>query len=345
MDAKISSPYKQRLCQRNPEQEISDLKQKLVEMSMLCLQLQEKFEMMENKWKVSEMNSSLIEDMHNSCDFAALKEKMKELVAMNVNWQKYGARQEKIISEQGEKIAQLERELAASGRGQLPESQQIEFDQLLLAKKHECSTLEDEKERAEDENRHLQQRLDLVEKSLDDYKERCGLLQTQLEMYLEDFKTERSDRERAQSKIIELETLLEAEKLRNQGAHPVQATSQYNPYESFDQPSSYAMPLRGRGIYQTDGGSKDDFTILPTVVETKKTFDGHIGQPKNPVVPAAGVYQADGFDETDNFRINLTECSPNGYFSLGDVLSCPNCRKTFKREHHLDLLEHMEECD
>lgn len=104
------------------------------------------------------------------------------------------------------------------------------------------------------------------------------------------------------------------------------------------------MPLRSRGIYQTDGGSKDDFTILPTV-ETKKTFDGHIGQPKNPVIPATGVYQADGFDETDNFRINLTECSPNSYFSLGDMLSCPKCRKTFNREHHLDLLEHMEECD
>lgn len=129
-----------------------------------------------------------------------------------------------------------------------------------------------------------------------------------------------------------------------QGAYPTQATSQYNPYESFDHPSSYAMPLRGRGIYQTDGGMNEDFTILPTV-ETKKIFGGHIGQPKNPVVPATGVYQADGFDETDNFRIDLTECVPNRYFSVGDVLSCPKCRKKFTREHHLDLLEHMEECD
>lgn len=66
---------------------------------------------------------------------------------MNMNWQKYSSRQEKIIDDQNKRIAQLERDLESKNPRQLPESQQIEFDRLLLAKKHECNTLEEDKER------------------------------------------------------------------------------------------------------------------------------------------------------------------------------------------------------
>lgn len=40
------------------------------------------------------------------------------------------------------------------------------------------------------------------------FRERCGLLEAQLVMYQEDFRTERADRERAQSTISELEAKL-----------------------------------------------------------------------------------------------------------------------------------------
>lgn len=310
-------------------------------MSVLCKQLQEQFELMENKMKMSKANSAHTEDSQNDYDFASLKEKLRELVTMNVNWQKYSSRQEKTIQQQTEKIAQLERDLDLRSQGQMPESQQVQFDQLLLAKKHHCRALEEEKERTEDENHRMKQRLDHVQKSLDEQKERCALLETQLIMYHEDFKTERSDRERAQSTIIELEARLEAEKLRNEVTLPVQATTGYNLYEPFNH--IYNTPLRGRGVYQTDGGSDEVSTSLPM----KKTHEGSIGQLKSAVVlPTTSDYQTDGFDETDHARvIDLTEDLPSRHISLDNVLSCPKCRKAFTRDRHLELLEHMEECD
>lgn len=68
---------------------------------------------------------------------------------MNINWQLHNTQQEKKIREQSERIAQLEMELASQGSslGQLPESQQIKIDQMLLAKKHLCESLEEEKSR------------------------------------------------------------------------------------------------------------------------------------------------------------------------------------------------------
>lgn len=349
MEAKMSTPNVLRASyhqQQNPELEIVELKRKLLEMSTLCQQLQEKFVLMENKMRNCDMQMISTADSPNGYDVASLKEKMRELVLMNVNWQKHNARQDKTIQEQGEKIARLEHELAARGPGQLPESQQIEFDQLLLSKKHQYNTLEEEKERIADENHGLRSNLGELKKSLDDQMERCQLLEAQLVMYQEDFKIERSDRERAQSRIDELEMKLTGNS-RNQVLSPVQATSGYNPYDTYShqQPLPYDMHLRGRGVYQTDGAHEVSAS-LPTW-QSKKTHEGHIGQQKNTVVVATtGVCQSDGLDETDGYRVlDLTEDSPNHHIVLGDVLSCPNCRKAFTRDHHLELLEHMEECE
>lgn len=331
---------------QSPEHEIADLKQKLLEMSQLCQQLQEQFELMENKMRNSELqktNSLQEENTSNGHDFASLKEKIKELVAMNMNWQQYSSRQEKIIHDQNERIAQLERDLESKNPRQLPESQQIEFDRLLLAKKHECNTLEEEKERAAEENHRLHLRLVEVETSLAGFRERCGLLEAQLVMYQEDFRTERADRERAQSTISELEAKLRD---RNQMAFPVQATSEYHgAYGAFDCPSSYEAPLRGRGIYQTDSDTGKASASLPT--EQLKTTDGRLKDAVNlPAAAAASAYQTDGFDETDHpCVLDLTEDLPNLHISLGDVLSCPKCHRAFTRDHHLALLEHMEECN
>lgn len=128
---------------------------------------------------------------------------------------------------------------------------------------------------------------------------------------------------------------------------PVQATSEYNAYGAFIRPSSYETPLRGRGIYQTDSDTSKASASLPTE-QTKRT-DGQLKDAVNlhsAAAAAASAYQTDGFDETDHpCVLDLTEDLPNLHISLGDVLSCPKCRRVFTRDHHLALLEHMEDCN
>lgn len=130
---------------------------------------------------------------------------------------------------------------------------------------------------------------------------------------------------------------------------PVQATSEYNAHGAFARPSSYEMPLRGRGVYQTDSDTGKASASLPT--EQMKITDN---QPKDAVnlpaaaaaAAAASAYQTDGFDETDHRCVlDLTEDLPNLHISLCDVLSCPKCHRVFTRDRHLALLEHMEECN
>lgn len=130
-------------------------------------------------------------------------------------------------------------------------------------------------------------------------------------------------------------------------AFPVQATSEHSAYGAFDRPSSYEALLRGRGIYQTDSDTGKASASLPA--EQLKRTDGRLKDAVNlpaAAAAAASAYQTDGFDETDHpCVLDLTEDLPNLHMSLGDVLSCPKCRRAFTREHHLALLEHMEECN
>lgn len=67
----------------------------------------------------------------------------------------------------------------------------------------------------EEENHQLKQKVASLQtqhvgqaKTLSEVQERCQLLEAQLLLYQEDFKTERSDRERAQSKNADLEMQL-----------------------------------------------------------------------------------------------------------------------------------------
>lgn len=57
-----------------------------------------------------------------------------------------------------------------------------------------------------------------------------------------------------------------------------------------------------------------------------------------------GVFEADGRDETDACQVVVAEAVPNCRSATDDMLSCPKCHQAFLRNRHLELLEHMEEC-
>jgi hypothetical protein len=368
MEAKVSTVNASARSARSPssfpELETTELRQKILEMTALCKQLQDHVEYLENKmtFSGSEMASSSgsqaeakSNDSSNSSELTMLKEKLKELVAMNMNWQRHNTQQEKKIREQNEKIDRLEKELSMmrSSGGQLPESQQIEFDQILLAKKHLCNSLEEEKTRIEEENQHLKQKVQSLQtqqeglaSTLSEMQERCQLLETQLLMYQEDFKTERSDRERAQSKNADLEMLVaDLQKQLIPHSESSRASSRFSPHDTFSarlpHQASHHQPhgeLRGRGInvYQTD--SPGDVRSMLSLHELPSASQYDRGY---------GVFQTDGRDESDAYQVVIAEDLPNYRNTVPavDELSCPNCRRGFQRNQHLDLLEHMEVCN
>jgi len=358
MEAKVStvSPARGRSPASYPEIETAELRQKILEMTALCKQLQDHVEYLENKMTFTgvEMSGSQTEvkgnETSHSSELTMLKEKLKELVAMNMNWQKHNTQQEKKIKEQSERIGQLEKELSTtrSSGGQLPESQQIEFDQMLLAKKHLCNSLEEQKTRIEEENHqlkqkvvHLQTQQEGLAKTLTEVQERSQLLEAQLLMYQEDFKTERSDRERAQSRNADLEMqLADLQRQLMPSYQESPRASRFNPHDTYSARVSHQATrqprdemLRGRGVYQTDGPG-DARSMLSLREHPPGQYDRGFG-----------TFQTDGQDETDAYQVVIAEDAPNCGNAADDELNCPNCHRGFLRNRHLELLEHMEVCN
>lgn len=129
-----------------------------------------------------------------------LKQKLRELVDMNVSWQQTHKYNEQRIAELELELQQLKENSMVSGV--FSEHQQIEIDRVILDEKKKCQKLEEEKNQLQEKNASLQR--DFVE-----LKERLEILEVQLAVNKEDFENERRDRERAQNLLSELQRHVE----------------------------------------------------------------------------------------------------------------------------------------
>lgn len=242
---------------------------------------------------------------------AFLKHKLKELVGMNVSWQQTHQVQERRIVELEEQVRHLLQTRTQDGGSGFTDQQQADIDRQFLDQKNKYRQLEDEKCRLEEQNYKYQH--DFIELT-----ERVQLLDMQLVTNREDFECERKDRERAQSRVAELEQ--ELEKYRNRSApQPIP----YQPIQ-YHQPSQY-QPSQFCGLRQNDWTNPRRFMV-----------DAH-----------------DGYDEADCVADSPVvargmSASPVAGRSPGtteEPLQCPNCRRTFTRDQHADLMDHMDRCD
>lgn len=142
---------------------------------------------------------------------------------------------------------------------------------------------------------------------VDDLTERCQLLDMQLVVNKEDFESERKDRERGQQRANELLMELErCKQLLNTTFRPADQPRQ-PPYD----PWRNQRPLGNYAVDVFDGADEQDAAQFAVVDYVK-----------------SGDTVTDGVTVTD-----------------GEELLCPNCRQTFTKDQHEQLMDHMDKCE
>jgi len=243
---------------------------------------------------------------------------------------------EQVVEDQAEieKIKTLEEELCKTRQQLLSRDNDYQKQQNLVATlSQKCRGLSDDNTRLTAENNELKQRVTECEARATEAqqhvqrtvqspadREHIEMLQAQLVFYKEDFESERRDRERAQSRLADVEQKLSLaqRQLQQYEMQSMQSLAQRREaalslhreeYERKQQPVAPSSSLVSRGVYQSDGPSE-------------------------------------GYDEIDcggacASPVISLHCDRD----LSDeLLCCPNCKKPFTVDQHSDLLEHIEIC-
>lgn len=306
--------------------EVLQLKAKLQEMTEMVQQLLQHLNLLEKmpglfskespkKGSVATQTSGVPNEFQWE-NPAAIREKMKELVDMNLNWQKYNALQEKHIHELNEKVEALTLKSQSPNfsRQDQPDEQLKQIEEL----HRENLQL---KSKVRQLTSQLGNSLSLLDKEkfaepgcLEGTCESDQLMAAQLMVFKEDFELERRDREKAQAKISELEYELQKLKkhLTEQKFTPG-FRNEVNPVANSDEPKAHNT------IYENDDLALD-------------AADAPIS---NQVLPQHGVKNPmDKMGVRSRVELGVRE----------DVLCCPKCFKVFTKLEHYELLDHIEQC-
>lgn len=156
-----------------------------------------------------------------------LERQLKEVVTMNSRWQQYNEQREEYVQQLLQRNVELEQAVVNRGQ-QLSLGQQERIDQILMDQKQKLEVAQEETAALKTENQGLRNRLQsmqdehnrAVQKLREQYaheaaksrkavllqhSENVEALKLQMQMYREDFESERRDRERAQDHIERLE--------------------------------------------------------------------------------------------------------------------------------------------
>ncbi|KAK2166459.1 hypothetical protein LSH36_39g16036 [Paralvinella palmiformis] len=268
----------------------------------------------------------------------ASEERVKVLEAqlkeVNQKWKEYDSKRNTEFDELKQELQKKNQKLAEAS-SQLSEKQQEEIDRLLLQYKRQIDGIETDKEKLLDENRKLRVELNTLVKDNEKVENRLKsllrqkqnktsegvssssseeiqLLQWQVRTFGEDFQQEKSDRERAEQHVKDLEKQINAFKIR--------LSSMERERRNWQRQHHYRS---NTGLIQCD----DDNDIDIDAVE--------MPQPSSPplILTGRGLYQSDcgeGLDEVDQ--------------TSDDVIRCPECLTEFPKSCHSDLLRHMNKC-
>ena len=244
-------------------------------------------------------------------------------------------------AEQRETIDQLNAKLQSvelSKHSSDPAQHQAGLDRLVSMYKAKVAAAEEKQANAEVEQGKLRQHYVMVIESLRKENEnlkknqdRTQALEAQLQVYMDDFKSERADREAAQGRVSDLEQ--EVSVLREQLSQFQQATmarlhrnrmatlaNLQNEYQQHRVHHGYNMyRTRGRPI-ECDGseGSQDE-DIIDSLSSTMP----------------AGRIVTDG-DSAGTSDQNEQEAE--------SLLECPKCNKGYPAPEHAQFLEHIDKC-
>ncbi|XP_028917853.1 TNFAIP3-interacting protein 2 isoform X2 [Ornithorhynchus anatinus] len=226
-----------------------------------------------------------------------LKQKVIYVEDLNAKWQKYDASRDEYVKglHSQLKAAREQAGQGAAASGQLMRKEIFRLNKLLEEKLNDCGQVERE--------------LEDLRKARDGDKERMQILEEQVLVYRDDFTSERADRERAQSKIQELQEQVAAlqqqlsgrqEGREGSGHCRIHVSNKSHMYVG----ASVAEPLLGAGAEQ--GGSRR-------------------AQPR----PEQSASQAD---------------APGSARRDQGDLQCPYCMRLFDDEQGEEVMRHMMEC-
>jgi uncharacterized protein YbaR (Trm112 family) len=249
---------------------------------------------------------------------------------------------------------------------------QLESEKLELETR--VGSLQAQLESTHDIVRQLEQAVDQLNCNLETVaKEKqsfIDMLQAQILVYREDFECERYDRERAQGKLIELKTELEYLRQGLINENPLERrtrTESSRPamYVTAPQPVAVANIYANPGDYAMTGTSASgarrqniayNYYNYGLLMHGRDEPDCDSAPKKDAAVELsdsatavnAEVITGDTLDNVDDGK----KASPedNGGYEVDsapaeDVLRCPNCRRRFTIDEHVDLMDHMEICD
>lgn len=344
-------------------EQTSTLKSRLNETAQMCQQLAGQLELGQSspiakqlqQLQVNGQDSAPVELKEENEQLkdqvTTLNTQLQEVIQMNTRWQSYNKQREEYLQTIKQKLKTMEDAASNAKPLQLSEQQQVEIDRIILQYKQKVETAEEEKLKVADENRELRLKLDrmmaeAMEKdaqirNLQDQlvrkpatggagsrqdAERIQMLEHQVQLCTEDFESERHDRERAQTKIEELEQELrivrrqldqfQGRQMEEMAERRRQALNYYRDEYSRTHPGYQNMQMVGRGgMIEADCPEGDD----------DLDEDG------------------EGYDTVDCAGFAAGE-SAFSRLQQEDTLQCPKCKKEFPISKHEQLLEHTEEC-
>jgi len=234
-----------------------------------------------------------------------------------------------------------------------PEQHKESLDRLVQAYKHKVAAAEERQADAEREAARLRQQLYMTQQrtmmspssSDNNQSERIAALEAQLQVYADDFKSERHDREAAQGRAAQLEqelslirtqlnafqetamTRLHSNRMASLSNLQNEYSARHRVEQSYD-----VLPFRARGYgrntIECDGDTVgDDEDIIDSLTAQFLFNIDSLTAPRG--AAGRGQVVADGEEP-----------------SAGEdsMLQCPKCSRGWNADDHVEFLEHIDEC-
>ncbi|XP_028833080.1 TNFAIP3-interacting protein 2 [Denticeps clupeoides] len=217
-----------------------------------------------------------------------LKSRVDYVEKLNSNWQKYDASREEYVRRLCQKLKESSGVGGVQSKTGLLQQEIVRLNCLLEDRIRECERLAREREdRSKEDQEHIQ------------------MLKQQVLAYIEDFKSERADRERAQSKILDLQEEVARLQLQIRKQSPKEAskTCQLHPFRK------KSSKPRTEVVNEALLASSADQASSRRVV---------------------GMLSASGSTRT--------ECRGTG------EIQCPSCFIMYDDAHTTEYMKHLEEC-
>ncbi|NXL58365.1 TNIP2 protein, partial [Chordeiles acutipennis] len=232
-----------------------------------------------------------------------LKEKVAHVEDLNAKWQKYDASRDEYVKRLHLQLKEMKSQLeqqhgvtSAQTNSDLMHKEIFRLNKLLEEKMNECIKTKRE--------------LEDVKKASEGDKERIQMLEQQVLVYKDDFTSERSDRERAQSKIQELQAEIAC--LQHQLARR---------QDSRDTSSHFRVHL----------GNQNHMYVQTNVEHLRGNSPGQ-----------TGVRRTSSQSEQASPPADNGNSGPEGR-AQGE-LRCPHCMRFFSDELGDEFLKHVAEC-